>query len=320
MNDIDWRTFNLNLLPALSALLREGSVGRAARRAGVSQSAMSHSLARLRELVGDPLLVPQGRAMTLTPRARALAAALPRALEHLREALAGPAAFDPATGAATFTIATVDYFELTTLPTLLAHLARHAPGVRLEIERLGPASYAALKDGDVDFILAGPAPQGAAGIQSAQLYRDPFKVMVRQGHPGVGRRLTLDAYLAHEHIVVRIEGRGPAAVDRALARVGKRRQVGLSLPHFAAAPLAVASSDMLCTIASAVAGVGKALVDVRVLDPPIELPAAPITLSWPAAHHADPARRWLRDLLLSGAAAPPSIRRLMDARPPQPSA
>ncbi len=74
MNDIDWRTFNLNLLPALSALLREGSVGRAARRAGVSQSAMSHSLARLRELVGDPLLVPQGRAMTLTPRARALAA------------------------------------------------------------------------------------------------------------------------------------------------------------------------------------------------------------------------------------------------------
>lgn len=310
MSEIDFRTLNLNLLPALSALLREESVGRAARRAGVTQSAMSHSLAKLRELLGDPLLVAQGRGMVLTPRARALAAALPPALDHLREALVGPAAFDPATDPATFTIATVDYFELTTLPTLLGYLRRHAPAVRLVLERLGPSSLASLRDGELDFVLSGPVPT-AAGVRTVELYRDPFKVIARQGHPGIDRRLTLDAYLAYEHVVVRFEGRGLAAVDRALARVGRQRRVGLSVPHFTAAPLAVAGSDMLCTIASSVAVAGRALVGVRMLEPPLELPAAPVTLSWPTAHEADPARRWLRDLLLGGAAAPPTIRRLM---------
>ena len=136
MSDIDFRTLNLNLLPALAALLRTRAVGRAARQVGVSQSAMSHSLAKLRDAFGDPLLVAQGRSMMLTPRARELALSLPPALERLRESLAATDVFDPATATTTFTIATVDLFELTALRSLLGYLARHAPGVRLRIERL----------------------------------------------------------------------------------------------------------------------------------------------------------------------------------------
>lgn len=318
MSDIDFRTLNLNLLPALSTLLDERAVGRAAHRMGVSQSAMSHSLARLRELLDDPLLVPQGRGMALTPRAKEIAAALPAALEHLRDALTGPSDFVPRTAEATFTIATFDYFELTTLPSLLAHLAAHAPAVRLHIQRLTPASFVALREGEIDVILGGPAPAPAAGIRGLELYRDPFKVIARHDHPGVGRRLTLQAYLAYEHVLVRLEGRSEGAVDRALARHGYARRVGLSVPHFIGAPLAVARSDMLSTLAGGVASQARALLGVRMFEPPIEVPAAPITMWWPRAHDTDPARTWFRELLQSGVAAPPFIRRLM--RSPGPPA
>ncbi|WP_441288273.1 LysR family transcriptional regulator [Sorangium sp. KYC3313] len=174
MSEIDVRSINLNLLPALEALLVEGSVSAAARRAHISQSAMSHSLARLRELFGDPLLVPLGCGLTPTPRALQLRAALPAAFEHLRRALASPEPFDPRTSARTFRVATVDYFELTTLPDVLDHLGEHAPFVRLEIERFSPDVTPALVLGDIDLALFGASqPVPAAGLRRAPLYQDP---------------------------------------------------------------------------------------------------------------------------------------------------
>lgn len=313
MSDIDFRTLNLNLLPALAALLRTRAVGRAARQVGVSQSAMSHSLAKLREAFGDPLLVAQGRSMVLTPRARELALSLPPALERLRESLAATDAFDPATATTTFTIATVDLFELTALRSLLGYLARHAPGVRLRIERLGPSTFEALRDGDVDVVIGGAGPPASAGLRRVVLFREPFKVIARSDHPGLGRRLTLASYLAYDHVLVRFEGREVAAVDRALASLGHQRRVGLSVPHFVAAPLAVAGSDMLSTVSSSVAAWGQSLLGLRLFDPPFELPAAPVSLWWAAAHDTDPARRWFRELLCRGDAAPPAIQRMIRA-------
>lgn len=314
MNDIDFRTFNLNLVPALAALLREGTVGGAARQVGVSQSAMSHSLARLREQLGDPLLVTQGRRVSLTPRAQRLAARLPEALERLRATLTGPTAFDPATAQLTWTIATVDYFELTTLPALMAYLGAHAPGVTLRLERLTADSAAALQAGRLDLILGGTGLVRGAGIEGVDLYADPFKVIVRADHPRLRRRPSLKQYVAAEHVVVQFEGRGPGLVDRVLAQRGLQRHVGLWVPHFVSAPLVVAESDMISTVASAVAERGRKLLGLRVFEPPIPLPAAPIKMWWPKAHETDPARTWLRDLVRRGVAAAPTIRKLMRMR------
>ncbi len=313
MSDIDFGRVNLNLLPALQALLREGSVGRAARRMGVSQSAMSHSLAKLRDLLDDDLMVAQGRTMSLTPRARQLESVLPEALEQLQRALRGPAAFDPATAPLTIRIATVDYFEITSMAGLLRHLAVHAPHVKLRIVRLGADSVAALQDGRIDLILGGTSLMRGAGVRSTELYRDPFKVIVRPEHPGVGRRLTLSSYTAYPHVVVQFEGAGQAAVDRVLSRQGRRRTVGLQVPHFISAPLAVAASDMISTVASAVAERARELLGLRVLEPPISIAPAPVTMAWPRAHDADPARTWFRELLRSGDTAPPTIRTLIRA-------
>lgn len=312
MSDIDIRSINLNLLPALEALLIEGSVSAAARRAHVSQSAMSHSLARLRELFGDPLLTPLGRGLAPTPRALQLRAALPAAFEHLRRALASPEPFDPRTSTRAFRIATVDHFELTTLPDVLEHLGRHAPSVRLEIERFSPDVVPALVVGDIDLALIGASqPVPAAGLRRAPLHEEPFAVVVRKGHPAIKRRLDLETYVSVGHVLVSVEGRREGAVDRALARLGKSRRVALRVPHFMAAPLAVRSSDLICTIAGSVAQRARELFGLRVFTPPFELPAAQVVALWSQRHDDDPAQRWFRDLFFSGRALSPHLRALV---------
>ncbi len=314
MSDIDLRAFNLNLVPALVALLRHRAVGAAARDVGVSQSAMSHALAKLRAQFDDPLLVPQGRRFVLSARAEALAETLPEALRHLEHTLAGPQTFDPGSASLTLRIASVDYFEFTALPAVMAYLRTHAPGVRLEIERLTPTSAAALQSGRLDFILGGTGLVQGAGIEGNLLYRDPFKVIAREGNPRVKRRLTMESYLAAEHVVVRFEGRGRGVVDRVLTERGVERRVGLWVPHFVSAPLVVAESDMISTVASAVAHRARTLLGVRVFEPPFPLPSAPVMMWWPHAQAHDAARSWFRELLLRGEGVPSAIRRLIRER------
>jgi DNA-binding transcriptional LysR family regulator len=275
---------------------------------------MSHSLSRLRELLGDPLLAPLGRGLTPTPRAVQLRAALPAALEHLRRALAVPEPFDPRTSRRVFRVATVDYFELTTLPDVLDYLRKHAPFVSLEVERFTPALVPALVLGEVDLaLIGGSQPIAPAGLRRAALYQDPFAVIARKDHPAIKRRLDLETYVSLGHVLVSVEGRRDGAVDRALARLGKTRRVALRVPHFISAPLAVRSSDLICTIAGSVAQRAHELFGLRVLAPPIELPAANVVALWSQRHDEDPAQKWFRDLLLSGRALSPRIRALVRA-------
>lgn len=318
MSAIDIRAINLNLLPALEALLSTRSVSEAARRLHVTQSAMSHSLAKLRELFADPILVQSGRRMVLTPRAEQLGAMLPSALERLASALAAPEPFDPRTTSRVYRIATLDYFELTAMPDVLAHLRRHAPGVRLELERFSPASLPALAAGEIDLALIGGSAQlPRAGLRRVSLYRDPFEVIVRPDHPAVGRRLSLSTYLELGHVLVSVEGRGEGVVDRELGRIGHARQVALRVPHFVSAPLAVLRSDYICTIASTVARRARELFGVRVVEPPLALPSTEVIAAWSSSRDADPAHAWFRELFTSGRVLSPVSRRLMSEAAPR---
>ena len=310
MSEIDFRRINLNLLPALRALLHERGVSAAARRMGVTQSAMSHSLAKLRELLDDPLLVPSGRALVPTPRGEELMAALPEALDRLRTVLEGDERFDPRTARRSFTVAALDYFELTTLPTLWRYLQRHAPGIDLQVERVRRESLARLGAGELDLMLAGTSARiPMAGLRSRELYREPFEVIARPDHPRIRGRLDLDTYLELDHVLIRVDGAKEGLVDRMLHASGRRRRIALTVPHFVAAPLAVMQSDLVATVASGVAARARQLFGLRSYPPPLELPSATIAMWWPRAHEADPARRWLRGLFETGVAAPPSIRR-----------
>ena len=296
---------DLNLLRALDALLAERHVTRAATRLGITQSAASHALARLRDALGDPLLVrgPRG-AMVPTARAEALAAPLGQALAALAAAIRGGARFDAATARRTFRVATGDYAELVLLPPLVARLARAAPGIDLWVHVGGDDVVAALVDGGLDCTIQ---PQRGrdwpAGCFARPLFTETFTCIVRAGHPAAGQRLTLARYCALPHLLVAPRGTPGSIVDDVLAAAGRSRRVAAAVPHFLVVPHVIAATDLVATLPTRVVDAIEPLVDVVRMPPPLELPTFAMALVWHERVHHDPAQRWLRDQLFAVAGA-----------------
>lgn len=302
---MDFANIDLNLLVVLDALLAERHVTRAARRVGLTQSAASHALARLRLLLGDPLLVRgAGGAMVMTGRAAAIAPRLRRCLDDLAGALAGDAVFDPATARRTFRIATEDYAELILLPVLVELLAQEAPGVDLCIRQVEEDPTAFLAAGEVDSAIGsfGTRPW-PAGFYQKRLFDDSFRCVVRAGHPATRRRLTLPRFLELGHVLVAPGGTRGGVVDDALARIGESRRTALLIPHFLVAPHVIAASDLVITLPSRVARVFAEPFSLAVLTPPLEVPGFTISLVWHERCRHDAGQRWLRKRLVELAAA-----------------
>ncbi len=298
MNDLALANFNLNLLLALDALLGERSVTAAARRVRVTPSAMSHSLAELRDLLGDPLLLRSGRGMVLTPRAEALVGPLHKLLVDAERILRGGTTFDPGTAKRRFVIAAPDFLAAMLLPALLETAARDAPGVSFEIVpsmRRGNAWL--LESGDLDLAL-GAIVDEAPGIRRMDLCTEGFACAARKGHPTIHGKLDLDVYVRTPHLVITLgDDRGPTWIDAALAKLGARRHVAAHVRYFMAAPLVVARSDLLMTGPSMLIRYFAELVPLQVLKPPIELPTYPEEAYWHERFDEDPAHAWLRALV-----------------------
>lgn len=300
MNEIDRSALNLNLLPSLALLLETRNVTHAAHRAGVSQSAMSHALAALRAQFSDELLVPSGRRLLLTPRAEALASELPALLAQMRRVLEGEASFDPATAARSFRIATFDYFDLTMLPALLERTRSSAPRVSFELERFSLSSIEALEEGRIDLALVSATQKPArAGLSVRSMGSDPFVVIARRGRFSSRARLTLDQYVEAGHVLVSLESKSLGVVDRALEEKGRARWIALRVQHFVAAALAVASSDLVCTLPSSVAARASSMLDLQTFAPPISLVTPTMIALWPRSRERDAAHRWLRSLVFA---------------------
>jgi DNA-binding transcriptional LysR family regulator len=305
MNNVHLGAFDLNLLVALDALLTEGSVTKAAARIGVTQSAASHALARLRNLTGDDLLVRSRDGMVPTIRAEAMRAPLRRALDELTGTLSSPRAFDPATARVRVFIGTSDYTELVLLPGVMARLVREAPGVELRVLALGQDPASELSTGKLDFAIM-PLQAGAddQGIRARQLFSDRFVCIARRSHPLAKKKtLSLSAFTRAPHALVSPWGMEGGYVDDALARLGLQRKVSIAVPHFIVAPHIVASSDLLLTMAERVAEVVAAPLGLVVLAPPRELELVGFTnsLLWHERTHEDPARRWVREVIVAEA-------------------
>jgi len=300
---------DLNLLLLLDALLHDPHLTRAAAVVGLSQSAASHALARLRAHLGDPLLVRDRARLVPTPRAESLREPLARALEALALALSPPAAFDPATSRRRFVIAAADYAQLVALPPLVARLASEAPGIDLVARDIGAAPFSeSLAAGDFDLAIGPPAsvrtktPAGATpgAIRERRLFTERFVCVVRAGHPRVGRRLDLDTFVALPHAFVAPRGTAGGIVDDVLAERGLSRRVSLMVQSFLVAPWAVASSDLVITLAERLARAFQSQVPaaLRVLEPPLPLPRFTMSMLWHDRAHDDAGHRWLRKLLV----------------------
>jgi DNA-binding transcriptional LysR family regulator len=293
MADARLGAINLNLLSALDALLAEGSVTRAASRTGVTQSAMSHSLRQLREMLGDALLVRGPAGMVPTPRAVALREPVRRGLVELSRALAG-GTFDPATAKRTLSITAGDFFTVLLLPPLLDILRREAPGLDLVVRPTdGSREADLLEAGEIDAAIV-VAIADRATLRRLRLFTETFVCVVRKDHPEVGETLTLETFVRLPHALISPRGSGPTFVDEALLRQGLTRRIALRVPFFLAAPPIVATSDLVLTAPRRIAERFAAILPLRILEPPLSLAPFSVHLAWHERDDADPAHVWLR--------------------------
>jgi len=290
MNDL--RRIDLNLLVVLDALLSEQHVTRAAERLHLSQPAVSHALARLRDLLGDPLLVRGGGGLVSTPRALELVTPLRATLAQVQSLLA-PNAFDPASTRRTFRLAMSDYGAAIILPGLIRSLRRDAPGIDLQIthgSREGMLDQ--VLDGDID-LAAGVFPELPNALRSTPLFEEHYACLVdRDSLPAEGV-LDLPAYLARPHVLLEMRGSGTPEIERALTAIRERRHVAISLPHWSVAPELIGGTDLILTVAS------RALHNVDresliVVPPPFDIPPFAFVLAWHQRRGGDQALNWLK--------------------------
>lgn len=291
---------DLNLLPVFDALFRHGSVTRAAAEMGLTQSAMSSALGRLRRQLDDPLFVNTRSGMLPTPRALELAPSLTDALAMVRGALGAREAFDPRRTTRSLRIYMTDVGETVLLPTLMRHLHEHSPVMRLETAQL-PASELAvrLETGDID-LAVGYVPQLREKIRRMRLFEEHYVCMTRPDHPlGRSAPLTLKEYLSARHVVIASMGSGHQILERTLAERGMEENIALRVPHFVVVPLIVAGTDLIVSLPARVAEAWSRLVKVKVHPLPVPLPSFDVSLYWHARVENDAANRWLRSAMLA---------------------
>ncbi|WP_437736829.1 LysR family transcriptional regulator [Sorangium sp. So ce1335] len=287
---------DLNLLLALDVLLRERHVTRAAKRLGITQSAASQRLGRLREFFGDALLAPGRPTLALTPRAQALADPLAQALASLRAAVQAGAPFDPPTSERRFVLLGNDLLEAAALPRLLPIFAREAPRVAVQVDRADADFVRRLERGTADLAFV-PEFLAPPSLRQLRLPDERFITLMREGHPAASRRLTLARYLELGHVLIAPHGMPGSLVDRALEAIGRRRRVVAQVQHFVTVPFLLAASDLVVTCPATVA-VLAAPFGLRAVRPPVELGLDRASAVWHERVHDDPGHRWLRARLV----------------------
>ncbi|GLI23753.1 DNA-binding transcriptional LysR family regulator [Xanthobacter flavus] len=283
---------DMNLLVTLDALLSEGSVVGAAQRLNLSAPAMSRQLARIRHLLGDPVLVRAGRGLVPTPRAEALRERL-RGLVAEAEALVRGDEIDLLRLERTFVIRANDGFVGTFGAALASLAAQEAPLVRLRFAHQDKEDVEALREGRID---ADVGVIGAMGpeIRLQALFHDRFVGVVRPGHPLAGE-VTPERFAAFPHVSVSRRGRFSGPIDVALAALGLKRFVAIAVANFNDALAIVRTSDHVAAVPARLTEPARS--GLHSFDLPVKTDALAVSLAWHPRFDADPAHRWLRAAL-----------------------
>ncbi len=304
MNDAG---FDLNLMRVFDALLEDGNLTRAGFRLGLSQPAMSHALGRLRKLTGDTLFVRVPSGMQPTEAALKMAPAVREGLRLLDGAVVGDTRFDPLTCDRTFQILMSDIGELVYLPRLLRRLEEIAPQVTIRALQLPREAYAeAFLSGEADLAI-GFLPGLRAGFYQQRLFSDTYVCVVRKGHPRIGRKLSLEQFVAESHVLTEPGGSRyrtmtyqtstTTLIEQHLASRGLSRRIALRVPHFMVVPDIVESTDLIATVPSYVIRHSASRDGLKMLQLPIDLPQFEVKQFWHQRSHEDPANRWMRGVI-----------------------
>ena len=312
MAGLNFRTLDLNLLRVFDEVMAERSLTRAAHKLSITQPAVSNAMWRLRDVVGDELVVRRGQGVEPTPRALALWPSVRDALALLQESLA-PGNFEPATATSTFVLAMADATAATLVPPLVQIIEREAPGISVRVlplttrdpRRLLDEEYADMAVGYFPAALADLTARaqsgGAVAYDSRRLYDGEYMGVMRQGHPLATGDLGLDTYCAARHMLVSFSGRPFGFIDEALASLGRTRRVVITVNQFFTAGRVVVGSDLLTVLPRhfiPVTGIADKLVQ-RPL--PLNVPAVHVDALWRRRGPQEKAMGWLLHALARSA-------------------
>lgn len=287
---------NLNLFVAFQALFEERNVTRAAQRSGVTQPAMSNSLAQLRRLFDDPLFRRTARGLDPTPRAIELADPVRQGLRLLGSTLEPPS-FNPRLSDRTFVIAASDYAEFVLLPHLMQKLHRDAPKVSLQIIPWGFLQVPPLlARGDADLMLGFYNGLPKHHVEE-ELFDEDYVCIVRRNHPRVNKRLSLKTYLDLEHVLVSQVKNSLGSVDRALAARGLERRIAARVSHTLMVPTLIARTDLVAAVSRRIADAFAEPLGLQTFNPPLPLPRGTVGQVWHEQVDTDPGHRWLRGVV-----------------------
>jgi DNA-binding transcriptional LysR family regulator len=290
------RSVDTKLLIVFDAILREGSMTRAARFVGMSQPAISNALRKLRHIFRDELFVRIPGGVRPTLRSQELAPLIREVLALLQAAI-DPVAFDPGTSTHTFHIAAGDHSAILILPELLHRLQLHAPGMKLRTRPKRDYLFVSeLDSGDVHFVM-GLLDSLPKRIQRASLFRDSYVCLMRPSHPLAGKPLSLDDFLAADHLEMSHPGDISSLLDRELARKGLERTISMTINQSILAPSILNSCDVVMTTFAKLARL-PAYQGLRMQPVPFEIPPVEAQLAWPGTLEAHPAQRWLKDQIV----------------------
>jgi LysR family transcriptional regulator, nod-box dependent transcriptional activator len=298
------RRTDLNLVPALGALLDERHVTRAAVTLGIGQPAMSAALARLRTLFGDPLLVRNGRALELTPMGQTLVEPVREILIGLEHLLTLTPAFDPGKNSRSFTIAASDYVTLVLLRPLLEQLHREAPGVAVNVVPVNLSTPLAIERAQIDLAII-PAEymtSQASYIQRRELFEECYVPVVWKHNSEVGDMLDREAMQRLPYVCYYDQACGSALIDRTLSGLGIEPRPALTTVSIALVPVLISGTQFFGFVQQRLLHQSQARHDLRILQTPIRVDPIIENVYWHPVLQRDPAHQWLRERIIALAA------------------
>lgn len=294
---IEPNSIDLNLLAVFQEVYRERQISSAARRLGLTQSAVSNALGRLRRTFGDELFVRTAQGMQPTPFAQQVADPVDAALAQVALALNQRSRFDAATSTRRFTIAMTDVGEVYFMPALIERCRLLAPQAQVSSVRAGSiALKQEMETGRVDLAI-GAFDDVSEALYQKLLFRQPYVSMFRNGHPLARGAVTLKRFVAAEHLLVD-SGESPyPRINQLLEKAGIVAASRFRVPHFTAVPYIVGGSDLVVTVPQKLAERAAAPFGLKWLKPPLALPTLQTNMFWHRRYHQDPGSQWLRALV-----------------------
>ena len=295
------KSVDLNLLVAFDALMSERSVSRGAAKLGITQSALSHALKRLRIMFGDPLMRRGPRGMEPTERALSLQQPMKAILANIHSIISTKLAFAPATTKRTFKLSMSDAMSVEALPLIVRKLRKTAPNIDLLVTSSGPRDACARIINDEVEIAIGVFPHVPPELLRRELYRDQLVCVADKNHPLLKHgRMDEKSYLSSPHVTVAPNLDSGVQLDDIFVAMGFNRRVVATVPHYIALPALIRGTDLIAHTRLRLLNVLRSSSNLVVfsIPAPIRVPELSFEQIWHARHEGDSGHRWLRDLII----------------------